>query len=208
MIDDTNIKIFDNWALNDKDLGMESGHSLSVEKMIEIINYRTNILTEEFNFLDLGCGNGWVVSKFSNNPLCQLAVGVDGSFNMINKAKQKDSKGLYYQSTIESWEYNKKFDVIFSMETFYYFENIDIVFNKIFNDLLNKNSFIIFGIDHYKENLPSLTWEKEIGIKTKTRSVSQWIEIVEKFGFKEIEFLQFLPRNEWAGTLIISAKKY
>ena len=207
MIDDTNIKIFDNWALNDKDLGMESGHSLSVEKMIEIINYRTNILTEEFNFLDLGCGNGWVVSKFSNNPLCQLAVGVDGSFNMINKAKQKDSKGLYYQSTIESWEYNKKFDVIFSMETFYYFENIDNVLNKINSDLLLDNGFLIIGIDHYYENKPSLTWEDDIGIQTHTLTIKQWIGKFEKANFKNINFTQVGFKKDWSGTLIISGFK-
>ena len=46
-IDKTNIKIFDNWALNDKDLGMEKGHSPSVNKMVEIIHHRTDILDAE-----------------------------------------------------------------------------------------------------------------------------------------------------------------
>ena len=71
-----------------------------IQDKLDIINNRTNILYNDFNFLDLGCGNGWVVKKFSNNNLCNLSVGVDGSKNMIKKAKNKDSKGKYYQSNI------------------------------------------------------------------------------------------------------------
>tara|TARA_B100001750_G_C15486184_1_gene588421 strand:- start:856 stop:1482 length:627 start_codon:yes stop_codon:yes gene_type:complete len=208
MIDETNIDIFDQWAVENKDIGMEKGHQPSVNKMISTISERTDILNRDFNFLDIGCGNGWVVKKFSNNPSCQLSVGVDGSYNMINKAKKKDPNGLYYQSPIEYWESEEKFDIIFSMETFYYFENINIILNKIFNHLLNNDSIIIFGIDHYKENQPSLSWEQEIGIKTKTRCIAEWIDLIDKFGFKEIEALQFGQKDEWAGTLIISAKKY
>ena len=51
-------------------------------------------------------------------------IGVDGSKNMIKKAKNKDSKGKYYQSNIESWNSDNQFDLVFSMETFYYLENI------------------------------------------------------------------------------------
>ena len=40
--ENVNIAIFDNWALQDKDKGMEKGHSLSVSKMIDIINDRTD----------------------------------------------------------------------------------------------------------------------------------------------------------------------
>ena len=127
---------------------------------------------------------------------------------MIKKAKKKDSYGLYYQSVIEDWKSNYKFDIIFSMETFYYFEDVTIIFDKVFNTLLKNNSFFIFGIDHYIENTPSLSWESDIGIKTKTRSISEWINIVTQYGFKNINYLQFGQRGEWAGTLIIFARKY
>tara|TARA_Y100000590_G_C15380484_1_gene886119 strand:- start:12 stop:659 length:648 start_codon:yes stop_codon:yes gene_type:complete len=207
IIDKTNIEIFDNWALNDKDLGMEKGHSLSVNKMIEIIHHRTDILDAEFNFLDLGCGNGWVVSKFSNNNLCNLAVGVDGSENMIKKAQYKDSIGKYYASSIEKWNTQEKFDIIFSMETLYYLQDINTILHKIYNLLKNKSMFI-FGIDHYKENVPSLSWESEIGIKTKTRNINEWIELVKDTGFQDVQWLQYNAKDDWAGTLIISAIKY
>ena len=206
-IDKTNINIFDDWAKNDKDIGMEKGHATSVMKMIEIIHDRTDILKKPFNFLDLGCGNGWVVSKFSSNDLCKLAVGVDGSENMIKKATHKDSIGKYYASSIEEWDIQSKFDIVFSMETLYYLQDINMILHKIHN-LLKDKSMLIFGIDHYKENVPSLSWESEIGIKTKTRSINEWVDLVKNIGFKNIQWLQYNSKDDWAGTLIISAMKY
>ena len=100
IIDNTNIKIFNNWALKNKDIGMEKGHASSVNKMLSIINEKTTILSKKFNFLDLGCGNGWVVKKFSNCKFCQLAVGVDGADNMIKKAKNHILNGELIQSVL------------------------------------------------------------------------------------------------------------
>ena len=205
--ENVNIDIFDTWACKDKDRGMESGHAPSVNAMLDIVSNRTNILYNDFNFLDLGCGNGWVVKKFSNNNLCNLSVGVDGSKNMIKKAKNKDSKGKYYQSNIESWNSDNQFDLVFSMETFYYLKNIDKVLDKINSKHLTDNGFLIFGIDHYTENKPSLSWEKEIGIQTQTLSIKDWISKIKQANFKNIEYLQVGSDKDWEGTLIISAFK-
>ena len=205
--ENVNIDIFNTWACKDKDKGMEKGHAQSVNAMLNIITKKTNILNNNFNFLDLGCGNGWVVRKFSNNKLCNMAVGVDGSKNMIFKAKSNDSKGAYFQSNIEFWNTKNKFDIIFSMETFYYLKNIDNVFNKIISNLLLDNGFLIIGIDHYYENKPSLTWEDDIGIQTHTLSIKQWIEKFEKANFKNISFTQVGNKKDWSGTVILSGFK-
>lgn len=205
--ENVNIDIFDNWALKDKDKGMEKGHAPSVNAMFDIIYNRTKILNSNFNFLDLGCGNGWVVRKFSNNNLCNLSVGVDGSKNMITKAKNNDSKGKYYQSNIESWNSDNQFDIVFSMETFYYLKNIDKVLDKINSKYLTDNGFLIFGIDHYAENKPSLSWEREIGIQTQTLSIKDWVKKIEKANFKNVKYFQVGSDKNWAGTLIISAFK-
>ena len=205
--ENVNINIFDNWALKDKDKGMEKGHAPSVNAMFDIIYNRTKILSSNFNFLDLGCGNGWVVRKFSNNQLCNLAVGVDGAKNMVVKAKANDSRGIYYESNIELWNTENQFDIIFSMETFYYLKNIDNVLNKINSNFLENNGFLIIGVDHYYENKPSLTWEDDIGIQTHTLSIKQWVGKFEKANFKNISFTQVGNKKDWSGTLIISGFK-
>ena len=126
---------------------------------------------------------------------------------MILKAKSCDSKGVYFQSNIEFWNTKNKFNIIFSMETFYYLKNIDNVLNKINSNFLENNGFLIIGVDHYYENKPSLTWEDDIGIQTHTLSIKQWIEKFEKANFKNISFTQVGNKKDWSGTLIISGFK-
>ena len=127
-----NIKTFNKWALLNKDKGMERGHASSVSKMFEIITNQTSIIDRSFNFLDLGCGNGWVVRKILENKKCTYALGVDGAPEMIKKAKNCDSVGQYINVNIEKWSFNKKYDIIFSMETFYYFKDHFSIFTLIY----------------------------------------------------------------------------
>ena len=94
MISNKNIETFNKWALLGKDKNMQDGHLKSVNEMMKIVN-KSHIMSNAFNFVDLGCGNGWVVRKFSKKNLCKLAVGVDGSSNMINKAKLFSDKEIY-----------------------------------------------------------------------------------------------------------------
>ena len=56
------IEVFSEWALNGKDKGMEKNHANPVEEMLNFINTERNEIGNEFSFLDLGCGNGWVVA--------------------------------------------------------------------------------------------------------------------------------------------------
>ena len=93
------------------------------------------------------------------------------------------------------------------METFYYLKNIDKVLDKINSKHLTDNGFLIFGIDHYSENKPSLSWEREIGIQTQTLSIEDWVKKIKAANFKNIEYTQVGSEEKWAGTLIISAFK-
>ena len=140
--------------------------------------------------------------------MCTLAVGIDGAESMVAKAKLNDIKGQYYQENISTWENSNKFDIVFSMETFYYLDNINKVLKNIYSEKMKKNSFIVIGIDHYLENKPSLSWETDIGIKTTTLSVKEWVNQFKIAGFKDIKSMQYGSKDEWGGTLIISAKKY
>ena len=73
---------FDAWALNGRDLSMEKGHSKAVNKFLRSIDF-----TDSFSFLDVGCGNGWVVRAMAEHAKC--ALGIDVSAGMIKTAKSK-----------------------------------------------------------------------------------------------------------------------
>ena len=66
-----NINIFNLWAKDGRDEKMEKNHTDSVNRMIDIINDETSKLDQPFKFLDLGCGNGWVVRMMGQHNNCK-----------------------------------------------------------------------------------------------------------------------------------------
>lgn len=203
-----NIETFHKWALKDKDLNMQKGHTPAVNKMFEIINNNTTLMESSFKFLDLGCGNGWVVKEVSKNSFCKKAVGIDGAKAMIDKANKTLSNNQeFIHADIESSIINDSFDIIFSMETFYYFKNPSSIVKKIYNDYLNDKGILIIGIDHYLENKESLNWDKEYNLYTNTLSKDEWLNIFKNEHFSNIKLEVFNKKDDWGGTLIIFAQK-
>ena len=105
------INLFNHWVDLGKDEGMEVNHTPSVNHMLHLIP--SNILDSQFSFLDIGCGNGWVVKKMSSFKNCIRSVGVDGAEKMIKKAILKDEKSEYLVLDInEIKHYHEDFDII------------------------------------------------------------------------------------------------
>ena len=183
-----NILTFDEWAILGKDQGMEKGHNASVNHMlIKIFKYYEK-KNKQYSVIDFGCGNGWVVRKFKEHSLCKCAHGLDGAANMIKKAYQKDPEGTYFNEDIAIWNPKQKYDVVFSMETLYYFEKPEIIIKKIYKNILNENGIMIIGVDHYLENPDSLNWGKEFNLDITTLSINDWKSTFENAGFKNIEY--------------------
>lgn len=55
---DKTSKVFDSWAKAGRAEEMEEGHGITVGKFLGSISFN-----KPFSFLDIGCGNGWVVRK-------------------------------------------------------------------------------------------------------------------------------------------------
>ena len=198
------IEIFSDWVDLGKDDGMKKNHSKSVKAMLNNVLKGLN----DFTFIDAGCGNGWVVKMVSEMDSCFSALGVDGSIKMINKAKRIDKISKYECAEISVWKPNQKKDVVHSMEVFYYFKDPLIVLTNIYENWLNQNGKFIMGIDFYYENKTSHNWPEKTNVDTMTLLSSQeWKNIVSKAGFKNIESRRVGEKNEWKGTLIISATK-
>ena len=204
MIRKSPIEIFSDWVDLGKDDGMEKNHSESVKTMLNIV--LKNL--EDFTFIDAGCGNGWVVRMVSEMDSCFSAVGVDGSLKMIDKAKSLDNVSKYECAEISVWKPNQKKDVVHSMEVFYYFKDPLVVLKNIYDNWLNIDGKFIMGIDYYYENKTYHNWPEKTNVDTMTLlSTQEWKNIVSKAGFKNIESRRVGEKNEWKGTLIISATK-
>ena len=198
------IEIFSEWVDLGKDDGMKKNHLKSVKAMLNNVLKGLN----DFTFIDAGCGNGWVVKMVSEMDSCFSALGVDGSIKMINKAKRIDKISKYECAEISVWKPNQKKDVVHSMEVFYYFKDPLIVLTNIYENWLNQNGKFIMGIDFYYENKTSHNWPEKTNVDTMTLlSTQEWKNIVSKAGFKNILSWREGEKNEWKGTLIISATK-
>ena len=81
---DKTSRYFDRWASTGKAEEMEKGHGNNVNKFLDKIDFE-----KEFTFLDIGCGNGWVVRRMAKIDTCKKAIGIDKSQNMIKNAKSK-----------------------------------------------------------------------------------------------------------------------
>ena len=200
-------EVFGEWAEKGKDIGMEKGHALAVEDMISFATQERTNLKRNFSFLDLGCGNGWVVRMLENNQLCVRSVGIDGAKQMIEKASEDTSNSEFLLENIDTYISPDKFDLIHSMEVLYYLENPALTVKKIADSWLNEGGRLIAGVDLYYENQESHSWEEKVGTKMMMLKEAEWIEIFSSAGLKEVKSWRSNQSQAWAGTLVLTGKK-
>ena len=200
-------EVFGEWAEKGKDIGMEKGHALAVEDMISFATEERINLKRNFSFLDLGCGNGWVVRMLENNQLCVRSVGIDGAKQMIEKAGEDTSKSEFLLENIDTYISPDKFDLIHSMEVLYYLENPALTVKKIADSWLNEGGRLIAGVDLYYENQESHSWEDRVGTKMMMLKEAEWMEIFSSAGLQEVESWRSNQSQDWAGTLVLTGKK-
>ncbi|MEL1225511.1 MAG: class I SAM-dependent methyltransferase [Candidatus Neomarinimicrobiota bacterium] len=197
-------EIFSQWVLDGKDEGMEKNHSNAVNVMLdEIIGSQT----DPFSIIDAGCGNGWVVRKIINHPLCEKAIGVDGSKEMIDKARSLDSDGTYFCSDLMDWSPKEKVNFVHSMEVLYYLREPEKFIMHILENWLLEKGTIIIGIDHYLENLNSHSWPTDLNTYMNLKSIQDWIKLFKGCGVSQIVSFQTNESQNFPGTLVLKGEK-
>ena len=201
-------KTFDKWAQNGRAELMEIEHGKNVLKFLQTISF-----DKPFTFLDVGCGNGWVVRKISKEKNCKKSIGIDKSKKMIQEAIKKTSmkNEEFIYTDIESLKYRGKFDFIFSMESLYYADSIEIALEKIFKILKPGGQFFC-GTDFYTDNKATARWASIMKIQMHLHSKKEWKKFFQNTGFmvktKHIKDLK--NTKKWKrefGTLFITGTK-
>jgi len=201
-------KTFDKWAQNGKAELMEKEHGNNVSKFFQTISF-----DKPFTFLDVGCGNGWVVRKIAKENNCKKAIGIDKSKKMIVQAKKKQNndKEEFVHTDVESWNYKGKFNFIFSMESLYYADSIEVAIKKIYK-LLKPNGQFFCGTDFYSENKATARWADIMKIQMHLHSKKEWKKFFHNAGFevKIKHFKDLKNKRKWKrefGTLFIIGTK-
>ena len=205
---DKTSQLFDRWAKTGRAEEMEKGHGTTVNKFLDKLTFN-----KSFTFLDIGCGNGWVVRKISQLPNCRKAVGIDKSKTMIKKAKEKKTSEneSYFITDLESWKYTGKFDIVFSMESLYYSVPMETALKKVYR-LLKKQGIFYCGTDFYKDNILTTRWTKDMAVPMDLRSEKEWKKMFKKIGFttRAKHVLDTKNKLKWKrefGTLFVIGKK-
>ena len=205
---DKTSQLFDRWAKTGRAEEMEKGHGTTVNKFLDKLTFN-----KPFTFLDIGCGNGWVVRKISQLPNCRKAVGIDKSKTMIKKAKEKKTSEneSYFITDLESWKYTGKFDIVFSMESLYYSVPMEIALKKVYR-LLKKQGIFYCGTDFYKDNILTTRWTKDMAVPMDLRSEKEWKKMFKEIGFntRTKHVLDTKNKLKWKrefGTLFVIGKK-
>ena len=201
-------KTFDKWAQNGRAELMEIEHGKNVLKFLETIPF-----DKPFTFLDVGCGNGWVVRKIAKEKNCKKSIGIDKSKKMIIQSIKKIEcrKEEYFHTDIESMNYRGKFDFIFSMESLYYADSIEIALEKIYK-LLKPGGQFFCGTDFYTDNKATARWAGIMKIQMHLHSKKEWRKFFKNTGFdvktKHVKDLK--NKKKWKrehGTLFIIGTK-
>ena len=201
------IEVFNRWAEIDKDIGMEESHANAVNEMLDYALKERDEINQDFTFLDLGCGNGWVVRKVIENPLCINASGIDGAPQMIANARERGGSEEYILGNIDEHEPIQRYDLIHSMEVLYYLENPAAILTKIANSWLNEGGRLIVGIDLYHENSDSHSWEDKVGTRMLMFKETEWVSFFRQAGFDDVTSWRANLSKDWAGTLVLTGKK-
>ena len=81
------------------------------------------------SILDLGCGTGALTAELAE--LCERIVGVDGSQNMINKAREEFGDIEFKVCDALALPFEKEFDVVFSNAVFHWISDHDALLKNI-----------------------------------------------------------------------------
>ncbi|MFJ5769377.1 class I SAM-dependent methyltransferase [Psychrobacillus sp. NPDC093180] len=104
---------------------------------------------QEKKVLDLGCGD----ASFGKELLEKGAkhyLGIEGSEQMVATAKENllNRNGIVHFGTMESFHFPvNEFDIITSRFAIHYIEDIQKLFNRVY-DTLNDNGRFIFSVQH------------------------------------------------------------
>ena len=200
------IEVFNEWATVGRDEGMKKNHFPAFKKIKKII--KTKYCDQEkLTIGDFGCGNGWATDNLMNESIIDLAIGYDGSEEMIYKARQRFSKPMFKKTNLNHWREKKQFNIIYSMEFLYYLEDPKTFICSTCDKNLKDNGMFIAGIDHYLENKSSLKWSKDLNVKMQTKKIEDWKNYLKIAGLRNIKHKQVNQKENWNGTLIFYGQK-
>jgi SAM-dependent methyltransferase len=125
-------------------------------------------------------------TKFASGQCCAVELSSEMARICADKVYGRGNVAIEIGNFM-TWESppNVQFDLIFSMEVFYYFEDVCFAIKKAAN-LLAENGELIVMVDYYDESPDSEGWSNELGIKLSRWSKSRYFNAFEAAGLQAV----------------------
>jgi SAM-dependent methyltransferase len=177
--------LFDEWAIEDGAVDMAREHWARVEPVLSAHEPSTG------RYLEIGPGNGYALeymarSKFANGYCRAVELSQEMAIICQTKVKNYDNVDIDVESFM-NWQppAGMQFDLIFSMEVFYYFEDITAAIEKAAG-LLAPGGELIVMVDYYEESEESQGWEQELEVKLTRWPRSRYLEAFKAAGLQGV----------------------
>jgi len=178
-------EVFDDWARRGRAEGMERGHGPTAIRAFERLG-----IGADSRYLDIGCGNGYTVRWAAALDASVRATGIDVSREMIERAREQSAdvtNASFVCGSFPSPELtNATFDAVFSMEVFYYFEDLQAGLRAV-TDLLVPGGRFACVVDFYRENEASHEWPELMNLPLHLLSEGEWREAFVAAGLEVVD---------------------
>jgi cyclopropane fatty-acyl-phospholipid synthase-like methyltransferase len=178
-------RLFDDWARSGRAEGMEREHTPAARRAFDRLQ-----LPPDGSYLDIGCGNGYTVRWAAAAAPRGQAVGLDLSAEMIERARAL-STGLP-RARFEAGDFTTMaipgapFDAIFSMEVFYYLDDLPAALRRV-RELLKPGGRFACVVDYYRENEASHGWPADLGVSMTLLDAPGWAHAFRDAGLSQVE---------------------
>jgi SAM-dependent methyltransferase len=179
--------VFDSWAQGQRADDMAASHAPVARVAIDRLH-----LGRAARFLDIGCGNGYVVRWAAAAAPDGLALGIDVSPEMVALARRRsaDYPNAHFEvadfsAPSASSALSAPFDAIFSMEVFYYLPDLTAALRAALG-LLKPGGRFACAVDYYGENTASHSWPADLGVAMTLLDQAGWRTAFEHAGFVHV----------------------
>jgi SAM-dependent methyltransferase len=177
--------LFDDWARQGRGDRMAESHWPFARQALDRLP-----LTPTGWFLDIGCGTGYAVCWAARSAPDGRAVGIDAADAMVARAREC-CVGLpnadFHVARFPTHHTLPigRFDAIFSMETFYYFADLDAALRETLRLLVPRGRFACV-VDYYGENPASHGWPEDVGLPMHLLDCAGWRGAFVEAGFVDV----------------------
>jgi ubiquinone/menaquinone biosynthesis C-methylase UbiE len=175
-------------------------------KIMNIINQKQyysvleNIELEPNNYiLDIGFGNGYLIKKLFKKNIPIKIYGIDISNDMVHKVSLKNQQNiqngilhLFLENISKTPFENNLFDKIYTVNTIYFWNELDKCFSEIKRIL--KNNGIFINVIYTKEYMDKIIYTK-YGYNKYT--IDNIINVTENNGMKIIKTIEIQKNKSY-----------